>query len=212
MIPFGISLQKIGFMRIDFSNPKCHGGGRAIFLDRDGVINERIVGGYVCDWQTFRFLPGALRAVQLLTELDLPIIVVSNQAGVAKGMMSRETLKKMTCSFQRAIADEGGRIDSVYYCLHRPADDCDCRKPRPGLLQRAATDWALHLENCIMVGDSPTDMAAGAAVQCRNILIGSGDEGIGSRSELKYEMVQDLLAAAELLRASMESPVGALPS
>lgn len=176
-----------------------------MLLDRDGVINQRVLGGYVCDWPTFRFLPGALKAMQRLAELDVPIIVISNQAGVAKGMMSRKTLEEMTRNFQKVVEDAGGRIDSVYYCVHHPSEGCDCRKPKPGLLLQAANDWALNLEDCIMVGDSETDIAAGAAVRCRNILIGGDQERGDRRPKWNYEIVSDLLAAAKLLRQSMES-------
>lgn len=201
-------------MRVIFSSLKRYSGGKAIFLDRDGVINERIVGGYVCDWRAFRFMPGALQALRLLAELELPIIVVSNQAGVAKGMISRETLYEMTCTFHCAIESAGGRIDGVYYCVHQPLDGCNCRKPKPGLLRQAAAEWALNLETCTMVGDSQTDIEAGSAVRCRSILVGRDEMLVDRIPELKCESAPDLLAAAKLLRISMEmqrSSSGARP-
>jgi len=102
-------------MRLIFSDPNAYPGSRAIFLDRDGVINRRVIGDYVRHWQNFSFLPGVLRAVKSLNALQVPIIVVSNQAGVAKGLMSERDLRELTLAFTDAFASYGGRIDSVYH-------------------------------------------------------------------------------------------------
>jgi len=139
---------------------------RAVFLDRDGVINRRVIGDYVRHWQNFSFLPGVLRAVRALSAIPVPIIVVSNQAGVAKGLMSERDLRELTFAFTDAFASYGGRIDSVYYCLHHPDKRCDCRKPRSGLLRQAAREWGLNLTECFMIGDSESDIIAGASVGC----------------------------------------------
>jgi len=163
-------------MRLIFSDPGAYPGSRAIFLDRDGVINRRVIGDYVRHWQNFSFLPGVLRAVRALSAIPVPIIVVSNQAGVAKGLMSERDLRELTFAFTDAFASYGGRIDSVYYCLHHPDKRCDCRKPRSGLLRQAAREWGLNLTECFMIGDSESDIIAGASVGCKTILIGGGPD------------------------------------
>ena len=102
---------------------------RFVLLDRDGVINQRIVGGYVTCWDKFIFLPGALEGLRLLTEKNYHVTVVSNQAGVGKGLMTAADLQEITRKFVKEVDAQGGRIRSVYYCTHRAEDDCPCRKP-----------------------------------------------------------------------------------
>lgn len=144
---------------------------RAIFLDRDGVINRRIVGGYVTDWSEFHFLFGALDGVARLAASPSPVIVVSNQAGVGKGLVSVSALGEITRRFVAQVQRAGGRIDAVYYCPHTAADACTCRKPKPGLLLEAARDWAIDLGRSVFLGDSPTDAEAGHAVGCEVMLV-----------------------------------------
>lgn len=143
---------------------------RAVFLDRDGVINRRIVGGYVTDWSEFHFLQGALEGIARLAAHDASIIVVSNQAGVGKGLLSVNALAEITDGFVSAIQRSGGRIDAVYYCPHTPADDCACRKPKPGLLIEAQRDWGIDLGKSVLLGDSATDAEAGRAAGCEVML------------------------------------------
>lgn len=147
---------------------------RAVFLDRDGVINRRIVGGYVTTWTEFEFLPGAIDGIVRLSAHSDPIIVVSNQAGVGKGLVTVRDLADITRRFVGAIEARGGRIDAVYYCPHTPADDCECRKPRPGILLEARRDWDLDLPTCVLLGDSESDAAAGRAVGC-DVLLAADD-------------------------------------
>ena len=154
--------------------------GRAIFLDRDGVINRRIVGGYVSRWSEFEFLPGAIEGIVRLSASETPIIVVSNQAGVGKGLIAVSDLADITRRFIAAVEQHGGRIDAVYYCPHTPADECECRKPKPGLLLQAQRDWALELSSSVLLGDSDSDGAAARAAGCRFVLV-SGDSSLESR-------------------------------
>ena len=157
-------------MRLLFSQPSSSALRPAIFLDRDGVINERITGGYVTDWSKFSFVPGIVRALTMLSETSLPIIVVSNQAGVEKGLIKRSDLTELTRRFVDHLRQVSARIDAVYYCTHVPERGCACRKPREGLLRRAAQDWRIDLRNSVLVGDSVTDAEAARAVDCRAIL------------------------------------------
>jgi D-glycero-D-manno-heptose 1,7-bisphosphate phosphatase len=158
-----------GILRFTFS--EMAGGGPAIFLDRDGVINQQITGTYVTQWSEFRFMPGIAEVLAEISQLPFPVIVLSNQAGVGKGVISAVELSSMTSRFVRELADAGGRVDAVYYCPHRPEQACPCRKPKPGLLHRAAQDWGLDLARCVFVGDSTTDAQAARTAGCRMLLL-----------------------------------------
>jgi len=146
------------------------GSSRAIFLDRDGIINQRIVGGYVTEWSEFRFLHGALSGLVGLAARPEAIIVVSNQAGVGKGIIAVNALAEITSRFVSKVQHAGGRIDAVYYCPHTPADECGCRKPKPGLLLEAQRDWGIEFGTSVLLGDSGTDMEAGRAAGCEVML------------------------------------------
>ena len=160
-------------MDLFFSRPRTARLQPGLFLDRDGVINRRIVGGYVTAWSQFTFVRGIKRVLATLTKLDIPLIVVSNQACVGKGILSPSDLLKITHRFVAVLEKSGGRIDAVYYCPHTDADNCSCRKPRPGLLERAARDWRIDLTRSVMIGDSLSDLEAARAVNCNAVLLGS---------------------------------------
>jgi D-glycero-D-manno-heptose 1,7-bisphosphate phosphatase len=160
-------------VRLFVRQPPERGRSPAIFLDRDGVINERIVGGYVRRWEEFHFIDGAEQALRQIRRLGVPILVISNQAGVGKGLASRHSLEEITTRFVQALARAGARIDAAYYCPHVNQDNCPCRKPRPGLLLQAARDWRLDLSRSVMVGDSLRDLEAAYAAGCRAVLFDS---------------------------------------
>src|SRR5690242_6879774 len=116
----------------------------AIFLDRDGVINENR-SDHVKSWDEFEFIPGALESIARLTETGLPIFVVTNQAAVNRGLMSVETLNDIHERMKAAIRAAGGLITGVYYCPHDNHEACDCRKPGAGMLRQAAQDFPIDL-------------------------------------------------------------------
>jgi D-glycero-D-manno-heptose 1,7-bisphosphate phosphatase len=168
----------------------------AVFLDRDGVINRKAAeGDYVKSWAEVELLPGAAGAVALLASRGLPVFIVTNQRGVALGRMTSEALADITERLLATLADEGGAIAGVYTCTHDTTDGCECRKPRPGLLLRAAADHRIDLARSWMVGDRESDVKAGLAAGCRTILIGDA-EGAATAA---HERAPDLLAAAELI-------------
>jgi D-glycero-D-manno-heptose 1,7-bisphosphate phosphatase len=158
-----------GILRFQFS--AAAGGGPAIFLDRDGVINRQITGTYVTQWSEFQFVPDIAGVLAEISALPVPIIVISNQAGVGKGVLSVTELASITRQFIRQLADAGGRIDAVYYCPHTPEQACSCRKPKPGLLHRAADDWGLDLSRSVFIGDTAKDVEAAKTAGCRAILL-----------------------------------------
>jgi D-glycero-D-manno-heptose 1,7-bisphosphate phosphatase len=164
-----VSSLREGIIRISFTQSPRPGSIPAIFLDRDGVINERIFGSYVADWLGFKFIPGISKALAQLAALKLPLIVISNQAGVGKKLVTRESLEEITHRFVSELNSQGVFIDAVYYCPHRPDEGCKCRKPAPGLLLQAASDWHLDLRRSVFVGDSESDLDAAKAAGCRSI-------------------------------------------
>ena len=145
----------------------------AIFLDRDGVINENRPD-HVKSWDEFEFLPGALESIRRLSEIGMPIFVVTNQAIINRKLATVDTLNDIHCRMLDAIHQAGGRVEKVYYCPHDSHEGCDCRKPQPGMLKRAAMEFGIDLTRSFIVGDAWTDMEAGFAVGTRSILVMTG--------------------------------------
>ena len=144
-----------------------------IFLDRDGVINENRAD-YVKSWSEFRFLPGSREAIAKLTQAGHRIVVCTNQAGVARGTLSVETVHEIHRRMVDAIGEMGGKIEKVYYCPHAKDGDCACRKPRPGMLLRARDELGLDMRDAVFIGDSITDIRAGLAAGIHAVLVLSG--------------------------------------
>jgi histidinol-phosphate phosphatase family protein len=144
-----------------------------IFLDRDGVINENRAD-YVKSWQEFRFLAGSREAIAQLTRAGHRIVVCSNQAAIARGLIAIETVEDIHRRMMAEIAKTGGNIEKVYYCPHGKDENCQCRKPRPGMLLRARDELGIDLQDAIFVGDSITDVRAGLSAGVRTILVLTG--------------------------------------
>jgi D-glycero-D-manno-heptose 1,7-bisphosphate phosphatase len=137
---------------------------RAAFFDRDGVINvSPPESHYVCRCADFVFLEPIFDWVRLVNALDLLAIVVTNQRGVARGMMTIETVEEIHRKMVAGFADRGCRIDDVFYCPHETGR-CHCRKPKPGMVLAAQEKWNIDLAGSLMIGDSDTD--AGLAAAC----------------------------------------------
>jgi D-glycero-D-manno-heptose 1,7-bisphosphate phosphatase len=158
---------------------------RAVFLDRDGVLNRLVYqrrAGIIDSPFTarqFKLLPGAAAAVKKLNRLGLKTVVVSNQPGIAKGNFTSAMLDEMTRKMERDLGRQGARLDGIYYCLHHPQaasiryrKRCRCRKPKPGLLRIAAKALNIDLRQSFMVGDNLTDVEAGKAAGCTTIFMG----------------------------------------
>lgn len=138
----------------------------AIFLDRDGVINENRAN-YVRHWQDVIFIPQAIAALQAVRHLPHKIIVVTNQSAVGRGILSLEDAAAINQQIIAAIENQGGRIDGVLMCPHHPQANCPCRKPKPGLLLQAAQTYQLDLSQSVMIGDALTDVQAGRTAGVR---------------------------------------------
>lgn len=175
----------------------------AVFLDRDGVINVNRPDHVKC-WAEFEFLPGALEALARLAALNLPVVVVTNQAIVNRGMVPQPVVDEINCRMAAEIVRAGGRIDAVIYCPHRPEEACRCRKPQPGLLLEAARRYRLDLRRSVLVGDALSDIEAGQAAGCRTIMVltgrGAEQHALALRQGRNgYAVAQDLREAVELL-------------
>lgn len=151
---------------------------KPIFIDRDGVIN-RDPGGwtehsYITKWDDFYFLPGAKGALKKLTDKGFTIVVISNQAGVAKGYYSRRALSAINSKMLKEIRLAGGRIKKVYYCVHQDSDNCGCRKPKAGLIRRAEEELRFKAAGSYLIGDGRMDVEAGKRAFLKTILVLSG--------------------------------------
>ena len=140
----------------------------AIFLDRDGVLNHKAPRGeYICSADQFRWIPGSLDGLKILTQAGYRIFIISNQAGIARGNLSEFDLKAIHDKMVQDAADIGARIDAIYVCPHGWDADCACRKPKPGLLFQAQREQSLDLTRIWFLGDDERDMEAGLAAGCR---------------------------------------------
>lgn len=163
--------------------------GPAIFIDRDGVINRRRSGDYVLDWSQFVFIPGIREALKQLSSLGLPMIVISNQAAVGKGLLTQAVLEEITGKMNEALLADGTSLTAAYYCPHRIEDNCPCRKPKPALLQAAADDFKIDLGRSIFIGDSETDVQAARAAGCRPVLLDTDGDTCPNSSQWTKDLV-----------------------
>jgi histidinol-phosphate phosphatase family protein len=197
---------------------------QAVFLDRDGVINEIVSFPELglldspLNPRQFKLLPQAAEAIGVFNRLSLKVIVLSNQPAIAKGKMTMKSFERMRQKMRNELEKKGAHVDAEYYCFHHPSAkiakyrrNCDCRKPKPGLFLRAAKDLELNLSKCYAVGDSLTDVKAGKSVGCRTILIGYLKcdlcrlmEDEGTRPDL---IVPSLFAASEIIKKEISGSI-----
>ncbi|MCA1592293.1 MAG: HAD family hydrolase [Acidobacteria bacterium] len=183
---------------------------RAVFIDRDGTISEEI--GYVNHVSRYRVFAYAAEAVRLLREAGWLAILVTNQAGVARGYFKEDLIGEVHDLLARELERGGARLDAIYYCPHHPTvgeppyrATCDCRKPKPGLIRRAAEDFQLDLSQCWMVGDryGDTELARNAGVRAAFVLSGYGrGEWEHQRAAWQYQpdlVAENLLEAARAI-------------
>jgi D-glycero-D-manno-heptose 1,7-bisphosphate phosphatase len=145
---------------------------RAAFLDRDGTIAEEM--GYLNHLSRFRLFPFAAAAIRRLNEAGVPVVVVTNQSGAARGFFPEEMIHRVHERMAAELAAAGARVDGVYYCPHDLKSGCDCRKPRTGMLERAAAEHALVLAGSFIVSDRYDDLRMAEAVGGRSILVLTG--------------------------------------
>ena len=178
---------------------------KAVFLDRDGVIN--LDRAYVHRWDDFEFVPGAVEAMRRLKQAGYALVVVTNQSGLARGYYTEEQYQELTLAMKQALAEAGAAVDEVYHCPHHPRGsvagldiDCDCRKPAPGMILRAAKELNLSLADSILIGDKPSDIEAARAA------------GVGKAYSVQSDNAESGtgLAGADAAYADLRSCVAAL--
>ena len=187
----------------------------AVFLDRDGVLVDEL--DFLTDADALRLLPGAAAAVRELNQHGIPAVVVTNQSAVARGLVDERGLGVIHERLRERLAEGGAHLDAIFYCPHHPTEGhaphrvvCDCRKPAPGLLLRAARMLGLDLERSWIVGDSARDLEAGAAAGVRGVLVATG-KGVREHARLvaagraPQHFAPDVHAAVELVLAHAHS-------
>ena len=154
-------------------------GRIAVFFDRDGTLIEDV--GYLRTPDEVRLIPGAAEAIRMLNDRQILTCVISNQSGVARGLLTEADLVPIHDRLQRMLAAAGAHLDRIYYCPHHPTDgrppyniECTCRKPRTGMLQRAASELPIALEKSFVIGDKTLDIEVAKAAGARSILVLTG--------------------------------------
>ena len=195
---------------------------RAVFLDRDGTINEIV---YFPEFgiidsplkpEQFQLLPGVAEAIRILNRLGLKVIIVSNQPAIAKGKTTMNLFNKIRRKMKMELQKHGAYVDGEYYCFHHPQAklveykvNCDCRKPKPGLILKASQDLDLDPSQCYMIGDGITDVEAGKAIGCTTFLLGNLKcDGCRLMEEKGIEpdfIVSSLLCASKLIEKEINN-------
>lgn len=160
---------------------------KAIFLDRDGVINEEV--SHLSDPDNFIFIKGSFEALKIIKDLGYLLIVITNQAGIARGLFNEETLSKIHEKMKRILNENNILIDDIFYCPHHPdfTGLCDCRKPKPGMIFSAREKYNINLNESYMVGDTLGDIETGFNAKCKTILVMTG---YGKEEKRKIDKVQ----------------------
>ena len=182
----------------------------AIFLDRDGVLIENRAN-YVRDWSDVKIFPDAIQALSNQKLENYKIVIVTNQSGVGRGIIPIETAEKINMRLVDLIRDKSGKLDGAYICPHSPDMKCDCRKPKPGLLLKAADELSLDLKRSWMIGDAWSDVQAGQAAGVRGTVIvktGRGEEQLSMPhpSRIKNHFICDNLTHA--LNVVLDQDIG----
>lgn len=148
----------------------------AILLDRDGVISQER-DDYVKSVEEFQFIDGALEGVRVLARLNFPVVVITNQSVVGRGIISKTKLDEIHSHMRSKIREGGGRLDAIFYCPHRPSQNCKCRKPETELFEKAANQFGFYLSESWFIGDKSIDEEAGKKVGCRTLRIPTNTPG-----------------------------------
>ncbi len=183
-----------------------------VFLDRDGTVNEE--RGYITKVEEFALLPHAAEGIKLFNGLGLKAVVVTNQSGVARGLLTEKRLREINLYMERLLEEEGAWVDGVYYCPHHPLfgdenyrKDCLCRKPNPGMVLRASAYFLIRPEISYMVGDKPEDIELGARIGAKSILVltGMGKETLQKGAKPSW-VADNLLEAARWIEDDLTVP------
>ena len=158
---------------------------KAIFLDRDGVINQERKD-YVKNLEEFKIFDNIADAISLLKKENFLVVVITNQSAINRKLLSIENLEKIHEFLKKYLKKNNTSLDGIYYCPHTPDEGCSCRKPKPGLLLKAASDLNIDLNNSWMIGDSKTDIDAAKTAGCNSILL--------KKNENLFDIVKELIS------------------
>lgn len=183
------------------------GGGKAAFIDRDGVINEE--RHYVHRIEDFVLLPGVMEGLTLLRDAGYKLVIVTNQAGIARGYYDEAALHRLHDHLRGLLATHGVTLDAIEYCPHHPAGSvdayaiaCECRKPSPGMLLRAAERLDIDLSQSVLIGDKASDIEAGHRAGVRRAILVTSGHAVSAEERTRADHVtDDLLAAARYITA-----------
>jgi len=171
---------------------------KLVILDRDGVINQDSAN-FIKNPNEWIPIPGSLEAIALLNQSGFRVAIATNQSGVSRGLFDMATLNSIHDKMHRELAAVGGRIDAVFYCPHSAEDNCDCRKPKPGMIKEIAKRFSVELDRVFAVGDALRDIQAFSNAGCKTILVrtGKGEETIANGN-----LPPDILIVADLNEAA----------
>ena len=156
-------------------------GHKAVFIDRDGTINQNI--GYIDHPDDFHMYPGVVEGIKLLKKYGYKIIVVTNQSGIGRGYFVKEHLDEIHHKMNNEFSDNGTAVDAIYFCPHHPDENCSCRKPKTGLFEQAVEDLDINIEESFIIGDRMLDMEAGDKIGCTTVLVPEDKEKIDIEME-----------------------------
>lgn len=142
---------------------------KAVFIDRDGTIN--VDGPYLSDPNKLKLYPGVVSGIKRLNKNGYKVIIITNQSGLARGFFSRETLEEIHNELKKRLNKGGACIDAIYYCPHHPDDNCECRKPKTVLFEKAIADFGIDTDASYVIGDRTVDVVAGHRICCKTILV-----------------------------------------
>jgi D,D-heptose 1,7-bisphosphate phosphatase len=179
---------------------------RAVFLDRDGVINREI--GILSSVKQLKILPSAAAAIMALNKMGFLVVIITNQPVIARGLISEPELDAIHAVMVRRLARRGAKIDAIYYCPHHPEADvkkyrvrCRCRKPNIGLIMRAVKEHGIALDKSFLIGDRTVDIAAGKKARVRTILVKTGYGGKDGKFDVAPDFIaKDLSAAVKIIK------------
>ena len=184
-----------GVIKVMFNLASKEGDMKAVFIDRDGTIARDV--HYCRRVEDFEILPTVPEAIRLLNQHGFKVVIITNQSGIARGYFNETTLLQIHQHMRQELAKYDARVDAIYYCPHHPEEGCECRKPKPGLILKAAQDLAINLGRSFMVGDGEMDIRAGKAAGCRTILVATEPDIEKETTDPPDYIADNMLRAAQ---------------
>jgi histidinol-phosphate phosphatase family protein len=183
----------VGFSKVDLIRSKV------AFIDRDGTIIEDKV--FLGNPDEIEFFPGAIEAVKILRKSRYKIVVISNQSGIGRRILTKEMVKEVNDCLLQRLKEKDAPVDALYFCPHHPDDNCDCRKPKTGMIKKAVTELKLDLKNAVVIGDHLCDIELGKNIGAKTVLVLTG-HGKKELDQLKNTGVKPDFIAKDLLDAA----------